>query len=174
MTPTGADRSAFRRLMGRWPTGVSVVTSRSAEGDVGLTVNAFLSVSLEPPQVLISLTHDADTTPVVERERRFAVNLLAYDQRAVSERFALALPPPEKFRGVAVDRSPAGLPLLPNTLGSLECHLTARLPVADHLLLVGEVVDQRFGRDVAPLLFYRSGYAELEAPDRLRLPAPTP
>ena len=78
--------------MSRWATGVSVVTARDGSADAGLTVNAFLSVSLHPPTVLVSLTQDADTTPVIERTGPFAVNFLAADQRALSERFARRRP----------------------------------------------------------------------------------
>ncbi len=74
--PAPVDGAEFRNLMARWATGVSVVTARDGALDAGLTVNALLSVSLAPPSVLVSLTEDADTTPVIERTGLFAVNLL--------------------------------------------------------------------------------------------------
>jgi flavin reductase (DIM6/NTAB) family NADH-FMN oxidoreductase RutF len=174
MTPPPVDPVAFRAFMARWPTGVAVVTAHDGSSDYGLTVNAFLSVSLTPPTVLVSLTQDADTTPVVRRAKAFAVNFLTADQRLLSERFARAIPPDEKFRGLAVDRGSTGAPLLKETLGALECRLTQEIPVGDHLLLIGEVVDQRRGRETSPLLFFRSRYAEAAGPDRLELPPPSP
>ncbi|HXQ79552.1 MAG TPA: flavin reductase family protein, partial [Thermoplasmata archaeon] len=94
-SPPKVDGSEFRNVMARWATGVSVVTARDGPLDAGLTVNAFLSVSLAPPSVLVSLTEDSDTTPVIERTGLFAVNFLAADQRALSERFALPNSPAE-------------------------------------------------------------------------------
>jgi len=168
-TTTAADPGEFRGLMGRWPTGVSVVTAREGPLDAGLTVNALLSISLAPPSILVSLTEDADTTPVVDRTGQFAVNFLAADQRSLSERFALAIPPAEKFVGVPVHRGTTGVALLDGTLGAAECRLVARVPAFDHVLFVGEVVHLERGRDAPPLLFFRSAYAEAEGADRLHL-----
>jgi flavin reductase (DIM6/NTAB) family NADH-FMN oxidoreductase RutF len=168
------DPTTFRRLMGRWATGVSVVTAREGSNDAGLTVNAFLSISLHPPAVLVSLMHDVDSLPVIERSGRFAVNFLAADQRALSERFAQTAPAAEKFRGVPVHRGPNGIPLLDGTLGALECRIASRTPLYDHVFVVGEVEHQELGRDAPPLLFYRSAYGEAETPDRLRIPPGRP
>ena len=122
--------------------------------------------------MLVALTTDADTTPVIEGTGRFAVNLLAHDQRALSERFARTIPPAEKFAGLSFRRGGEGLPLLADTLGSLECDVVQRIPSADHLLLVGTVRRVHFGRDVPPLVFYHSGYAEVEPDARVKLPQP--
>jgi flavin reductase (DIM6/NTAB) family NADH-FMN oxidoreductase RutF len=164
-----ADGAAFRAFMGRWPTGVSVVTARDGPVDAGLTVNAFLSIALAPPSVLVSLTRDADTAPVIERTGLFAVNFLAADQRSLSERFARPTPPAEKFSGLVVHRGRTGLALLDGTLGAIECRVVSRSPTYDHVLLVGEVLYQELGRDTLPLLFFRSAYAEADGTDRLHL-----
>ncbi len=164
------DSLGFRRLMGRWATGVSVVTARDGPTDAGLTVNALLSVSVHPPALLVSLMHDVDTLPVLRRAGAFAASLLAHDQRALSDRFAAAVPPAEKFLGLAVHRGSTGAPLLDGTLGALECRVRAVTPAFDHVLILGEVVGQEVGRDVLPLLFYRSGYAAADEPNSLRLP----
>lgn len=170
--PPSADPAAFRGLMARWATGVAVVTARDGSVDAGLTVNALLSLSLEPPSLLISLGRDADTTPIIERSGRFAVNFLAADQRNLSERFAKAIPPAEKFLNLPLHRGATGAPLLEGTLGAAECRVGAWTPRYDHVLVVGEVVHQELGRDSVPLLFFRSGYAEPAGPEGLRLPAP--
>ncbi len=168
------DSGAFRRGMARWATGVSVVTAREDTVDCGLTVNALLSVSLAPPSLLVSLSREADTTPRVERSGRFAVNVLAADQRAVSERFARTVRPAEKFLGLAFHRGPGGLALLDGALMRAECRVVSKTPAYDHLLIVGEVVYQELGADAAPLLFYRSGYGETEPSGAVRLPPPRP
>jgi flavin reductase (DIM6/NTAB) family NADH-FMN oxidoreductase RutF len=167
--PPAVEGTAFRRLVARWATGVSVVTARDGDVEGGLTVNAFLSLSLNPPAVLVSLMQDVDTLPLIERSRRFAVNILAADQRSLSHRFAGTVPPAEKFRGVAVHRGPSGIPLLDGTLGALECRVASLTPTYDHVLTVGEVVGQELGRDAPPLVFFRSAYAEPDGADRLRL-----
>ena len=160
--------------MGRWVTGVSVVTAHDASGDAGLTVNALLSVSLAPPSVLVSLSHDADTLPVVERGGHFGASFLAAGQRAVSERFARTLPSAEKFAGIPVHRAPHGSPLVDGSLGALECRVVTRVPAFDHVLLVGEVEYEEVGPDDAPLAFFHSEYAEADGPERLRLPVRHP
>ena len=167
-TPAIAPAS-FRAVMGRWATGVSVVTSRAGAEDAGLTVNALLSVALEPPSVLVSLQRDVDTLPVLRRSGVFAVNLLGAKQRSLSERFARTAPSEEKFREVALHRGSTGAPLLDGALACLECRLVSMTPAFDHVLVVGEVVRIEEGADDAPLLFFRGRYAEAEAADRLRL-----
>jgi flavin reductase (DIM6/NTAB) family NADH-FMN oxidoreductase RutF len=163
---------AFRRFMGRWATGVSVVTSHLDGVDVGMTVNALLSVTLDPPTILVSLQEAADSTPIVERSGIFAAILLANDQRAISERFAKPLPVEEKFHGVAVHRGRTGAPLLDGGLGAIECRVTRVLPVGDHRLIVGQVVAVENGRDGPPLLFYRSQYPEVDLAAGLKTPSP--
>ena len=175
MTPAtddGADPMAFRALMSRWTTGVSVVTAHDGTEDAGLTVNAFLSVSLHPPSVLVSLTKDVDTLPVIRRSGRFAVNVLAGDQRALSDRFASTRPSAEKFRDLAVHRSPSGLALLDGTLGALECRVVDLHDAFDHVLVVGEVERQEGSREGPPLVYYHSGYAEVDDEGHVRLPLP--
>ncbi|HTW39717.1 MAG TPA: flavin reductase family protein [Thermoplasmata archaeon] len=167
--PPPVDASAFRTLMSRWATGVSVVTAHAAGHDAGLTVNALLSVSLAPPALLVSLSNDVDTLPLIERAGRFGVTFLSAEQRSLSERFAQTLPSDEKFRGVAVHRGPGGSALLDGGLAALECRLLSRTPMFDHTLVVGEVVHTEVGIERTPLLFYRSGYAESDGSDRLRL-----
>jgi 3-hydroxy-9,10-secoandrosta-1,3,5(10)-triene-9,17-dione monooxygenase reductase component len=167
-SPTPAE---FRRFMGRWATGVTVVTAHDGEVDAGLTVNAFLSVSLTPPSVLVSLTQEVDTLPVIERSGWFGVSFLAADQREWSERFARTDPPAAKFRGVGIHRAPHGSPLLDGTLGGLECRVVTRTPAQDHVLLIGEVGFLENGRDGLPLLYFQSAYAEPDPPHRLRLSA---
>jgi 3-hydroxy-9,10-secoandrosta-1,3,5(10)-triene-9,17-dione monooxygenase reductase component len=151
--------------MARWATGVSVVTAHGGAGDFGLTVNAFLSVSLAPPQLLVSLSHDADTTPVVAESGRFTVNLLTEAQRPVSERFAKAIPGPEKFAGLPFERGRGEVLRLTGALASLECRVAGAFDVADHRLVVGEVDGLEVGPEARPLLFFQSRYAGV-APGR--------
>ncbi len=172
MTPADRariDPARFRGVFARWATGVSVVTAHGPTGDAGLTVNALLSVSLDPPSVLVSLSNGADTLPVVDESRHFGVSFLSADQRDLSERFARAVPSAEKFPGVGLHRGPHGSPLLDGAIGALECRLATRTPAFDHTLLLGEVVHLESGPDRAPLVYFHSGYAIPDGPERLRL-----
>jgi flavin reductase (DIM6/NTAB) family NADH-FMN oxidoreductase RutF len=155
--------------MSQWATGVSVVTAHDADADAGLTVNGLLSVSLAPPSLLVSIANDTDTLPLIGRSGYFGASILTAAQRAVSERFARALPSVEKFGGIPIHRGPHGSPLVDGSLGTLECRVLSRTAVFDHTLVVGEVVHAESGPDAVPLVYYHSGYAEPDAPDRLRL-----
>jgi 3-hydroxy-9,10-secoandrosta-1,3,5(10)-triene-9,17-dione monooxygenase reductase component len=108
---------------------------------------------------LVSLSSDADSTPVVERTGRFAVNLLSSRQRLLSERFAQTLPSPQKFDGVGVRTSPGGLPWILGALGTLDCEVVEVHRVADHVLIVGRVSTLELGGDEAPLVFYQGKYS---------------
>ncbi len=156
-----ADPNAFRRLMGRWPTGVAIVTTRTSTADYGLTVNGLLSVSLHPPSLLVSLGDDADSSPVVAQSRVFVANFLTDQQRSISELFARPIPPEEKFRDLPLHRGRTGAAILDGSLGALECRVISEFRAADHRLFVGEVVAQELGADAAPLVFHRSRYTAL-------------
>ncbi len=168
--PPSPDPSRFRRLMARWATGVSVVTARENGRDRGLTVNAFLSVSLEPPRILVSIATDADAWPAIQRSRAFAVSVLAAGQRGISQRFASRASPEEKFAGIDLHRGATGVALLDGTLAVFECHVEQEISAGDHVLVLGSVVALEEGVDAPPLVFYRSGYATAEPNERLRLP----
>jgi flavin reductase (DIM6/NTAB) family NADH-FMN oxidoreductase RutF len=147
--------------MGRWPTGVAIVTTRDGTMDYGLTVNGLLSVSLRPPALLVSLGEDADSCAAVARSRVFVANFLTVQQQAISERFALSLAPGEKFRDLALHRGATGAAILDGSLGALECRVISEFQVSDHRLFVGEIVAQELGADSAPLVFHRSRYTVL-------------
>jgi 3-hydroxy-9,10-secoandrosta-1,3,5(10)-triene-9,17-dione monooxygenase reductase component len=164
-----SDPASFRSAMARWATGVSVVTAHAGEEDAGLTVNALLSVSLEPPSLLVSLQRDVDTLPVLRRSGAFAVNFLGASQRSLSERFARAVPSREKFEGLPVRRGLSGAPLLEGGLASLECRVVSATELFDHVLVVGRVERIEEGPDASPLLFFRGAYAEDDGAGRLRL-----
>jgi 3-hydroxy-9,10-secoandrosta-1,3,5(10)-triene-9,17-dione monooxygenase reductase component len=164
------EPARFRQLMARWATGVSVVTARDGDRDRGLTVNAFLSVSLDPPRVLVSISTDADAWPAIHHSGAFAVSVLAATQQGLSQRFASRVSPEEKFAGVDLHRGTAGVARLDGAIATFECQVDQEIPAGDHMLILGRVVAVEEGADLPPLLFYRSGYAEAEPDDLLRLP----
>jgi len=154
------DPDLFRSVLGRFATGVTIITARDGTGrDHGMTVSAFSSLSLDPPLVLVCIGNDATMAPVMAAAGSFAVSILSDRQESLSRRFAGKL----DDRFADVPRSPGvhGNVLLDDVLASLECRIVARHPAGDHVIVVGEV-EAGHVRDGRPLLYYRGGYAQLE------------
>lgn len=154
------DPDSFRAVLGRFASGVTVVTARDHDGrDVGMTVSAFCSVSLDPPLVLVCIDRTARMEPLLADATPFAVNILAAGQEALSRRFSG--PDQNRFEGVGFIRTQGGIALLEEVLAHLECRVACRHPGGDHTIVVGQVESATVRPD-APLLYYRSGYAQLE------------
>jgi flavin reductase (DIM6/NTAB) family NADH-FMN oxidoreductase RutF len=150
------ENNELRRIMGHFATGVTVITTISKEGvPYGLTANAFMSVSLEPPLLLISVDKKADSYPHFEQSRVFNINILRDDQEGLSRRFAVS--GGNKFEGVAYHRAANNVPILEDTLAHIECRLYAAYDGGDHTLYLGEILEAET-REGRPLLFYRGGY----------------
>ena len=154
------DQSTFRATLGRFASGITVITARDSDGrDVGMTVSAFSSLSLDPPLVLICIDNGASVAPVLEHCERFAVNVLSDEQEPLSRRFSEK--EIDRFEGVAYHRGQLDLALLDGALANLECQVHARYPGGDHTILVG-AVEATSVREGHPLLYYRGGYAQLD------------
>lgn len=147
----------FRSALGVFATGVTIVTTRDAEGrDVGLTANSFNSVSLDPPMVLWSLAKNSRSLPAFIEASHFAVHVLAANQEELSLRFATR--GAEKFSGLDVERSARQVPLLKGCSARFVCRTAFRHEAGDHLIFVGEV--EAFDHsDLAELLFHRGRYS---------------
>jgi 3,4-dihydroxy-2-butanone 4-phosphate synthase len=153
----------MRNVMGHFATGVSVVTARDGEGaPVGTTANAISSVSLDPPLLLACLARGSETLAAVRESGRFAVNILAADQRHHSDRFAK--------KGSAVgahevefDDHELGVPVLPGALATIACAVEAMYPAGDHEIVVGVAHHLEHREpDAKPLLFYRGSYSDIQ------------
>ncbi len=154
------DPDLFRSVLGRFASGVTIVTTRDAEErDHGMTVSAFCSVSLEPPLVLVCIGHDATMHPLVGTLDHFAINILRHDQEALSRRFASK--DLQRFEGIGFTRGESAVALLDGVLGWLECRTETRHDAGDHTILIGRVEAAHAGEG-RPLLYYRGGYAQLE------------
>lgn len=150
------DKNELRRVMGHFATGVTVITTISDQGTpYGLTANAFMSVSLEPPLLLISVDKKAESYPYFEQSKVFTINVLRDDQEGLSRRFAVS--GGNKFEGIAFHRGANNVPVLNDTLAHIECQLYATYDGGDHTLYVGEILEAET-REGRPLLFYRGGY----------------
>ena len=159
------DALRFRDVMGRFATGVSVVTVLEGERPQGITVNAFSSVSLQPALVMVALDRRRFITPMVRAAGRYAVNVLGSVQQALSDCFAHAPVSPgrEAFCGATWHLGPNGLPLIDGAIATLECTVVETFSAGDHDLFIGRVdalEDER--PDVEPLLYYRRRYLRVE------------
>jgi len=157
--PDDPERTAFRRALSRYPTGVTVVTACAAGGAaVGITVNSFASVSLHPPLILWSLGEDSANAAAFLAAGRFAVNVLASDQEALARRFARS--DAQQAEQAQFCEAREGVPVIGEALSIFECVREAVHPGGDHHILIGRV--ERFSsRPGRPLLFHEGGFGGL-------------
>jgi flavin reductase (DIM6/NTAB) family NADH-FMN oxidoreductase RutF len=145
---------AFRDTLGMFATGIAVVATRAANGDpIGLTVNSFNSVSLDPPLIVWSMARHLPSLPVFEACEYYSVNVLAADQEHLSQLFASRAD--DKFAGIDIDEGLYGVPLLRDCCARFECRNITRHPGGDHLVFLSEVV--RFDREERPPLIFHGG-----------------
>ncbi len=153
----------FRKAMGRFATGVTVITV-DQQGEVhGMTANAFTSVSLDPMLVLICVDYRARTHAHLHARKRFGVNVLRGDQQAISEYYARSSETHQhaEIVGAHFDRTPHGTPVLRGALAYLECNVRKAEKAGDHTIFIAEVEDVVV-RDGEPLLYFRSKYRRID------------
>ncbi|SRR5579885_708155 len=156
------DSRAFRRALGTFPTGVAVVTAVMEDAKpMGITVNSFTAVSLDPPLVLWCLNRSSDRFAVFSAARPFVINVLGAVHESVSAR--LARPGAHVLDGLALTPTALGPPALADALAVFECAQEAVYPGGDHAILVGRVVRFSSRGDGEPLVFYRGRYGALPA-----------
>lgn len=161
-----ADPRAFRNALGQYGTGVAVITALAGDRPVGMTVNSFAAVSLDPPLVLWSVRNDSGRAGAFLEAEGFTVNVLASDQVAVAGAVAATRTEGSAFDEFAWAPGRGGVPLVEGALARLECTLHAVLDGGDHRILVGRV-EQCSVAEAEPLLFVQGGYATAAA-----LPSP--
>jgi flavin reductase (DIM6/NTAB) family NADH-FMN oxidoreductase RutF len=155
----------FRRTLGQFATGVTVVTVVTPDGSVhGMTANAFTSVSLAPPLVLVCVGHGARTHELLPQRGRFGINVLREEQEAWARFFASTeqkLDAAERL-GVKLRFTAGGAALLEDTLAQMECTLAASHIAGDHTIFVGQVENATAGAG-RPLLFFGGRFRRMEA-----------
>lgn len=157
------DSRAFRKALGRFPTGVTVLGVRAGGRQHAMTANSFTSVSLDPPLVLVCVARHAVMHGLILEAGRWAVSVLGADQEAASRAFA--------HRGDATERLAVighhagvltGAPLISGSLAAIECATTTTYPAGDHTIVVGEVLTAGVARPSGPaLVFHRGDYSPL-------------
>ncbi len=155
------NAETFKAVMGQWPSGVTVVTTRDAEGPGGMTASSFSSVSLEPPLISICVARHLRMHERIADSGIFAVNILSKDRVEDGLRFAGMLPDvTDRFAGIETHTAATGAPLLPATLAWVDCRLWARYEGGDHSIFVGEVMQAGIDRSAAPLLYHSRSWGQ--------------
>ena len=159
MSASGVEPARFRQLLGRFATGVTVVTTRAPDGrPLGMTASSVASVSLDPPLLLVCVAHDHDMHEALHAATGFVVNVLAADQEAISRRFAEE--EEDRFDGLGYHENKQRLPVLDGVLAHIECTKQSAVAAGDHTVFLGLVTGGAV-TDRRPLLYYRGGYANL-------------
>jgi flavin reductase (DIM6/NTAB) family NADH-FMN oxidoreductase RutF len=153
------DQEEFRRVLGHFAAGVTVVTTVGEDGTpYGLTATAFTSVSLEPPLVLVCVDKRSESHPHFHCSRVFAVNFLAVDHEHLSRRFAMS--GGDKFSELAFHTGVTGAPVLAGVLGHLECKTVDIVEAGDHTIFLGQA-EAAGARDGEPLVYFRGAYRRI-------------
>jgi len=167
--PPSLDSQAYREVLGRFATGVTVVSTLeqtdSGAQPWGTTVNSFTGVSLEPPLVLVSIGRDRAIHPIIERTRRFGVNVLGEGSQVLSDCFAGAPSsmPKESFCGAHWEPSTSGLPLLEQAIAFVGCEVERVLEAGDHTIYIAHVLEAMTPDEPGwPLLYFRRRYLRIE------------
>jgi flavin reductase (DIM6/NTAB) family NADH-FMN oxidoreductase RutF len=152
-----ADPRAFRDALGRFATGITVITTQTPDGPVGFTANSFAAVSLDPPLVLWSPARASQRFAVFAQAAFYTIHVLGADQQEMSARFHRG---GGGFDGLDLQAAPEGMPILPGVLARFDCAQHATHDGGDHLIVVGRVIRAAFGAGM-PLVFSQGGYATL-------------
>jgi flavin reductase (DIM6/NTAB) family NADH-FMN oxidoreductase RutF len=151
----------FKKALQLWASGVTVVTTQSRKfGVQGMTVTAFSSVSVSPPQVLVCINDSADTGAGIEESRCFAVNVLSSEQQDVSNQFAGGSSQQQRFENTTWEPGITGAPILTDSIMSLDCKVVEKVRAGTHWIIIGEVQDT-IRRPGDPLLYYCGNYRQL-------------
>ncbi|HVT45195.1 MAG TPA: flavin reductase family protein [Thermoanaerobaculia bacterium] len=153
------DEASFRRAMGQFACGVTVVTTEHQGILFGMTVASFASLSLDPPMLLVCLETSVKTLEAIVQSGRFGVSILRDTQEAVSAQFASRTD--DRFAGIAIRRGELGVPLLAESLATIECLLHKEVQAGDHSIVIGDVMHATL-HEGQPLVYFRSAYWRLE------------
>lgn len=157
------DARLFRNTLGHFATGITIITATGEENQfVGLTANAFSSLSLDPPLILVCIDKGSSTVPVFTKGRPFVVNILQEGQEAECWKFAKK--GEDKFSQTAYQLSDAGVPVLDSNLATIHCTVHELLEGGDHYILTGLVHDVSYDEAKQPLLFFRGKVKTLNEP----------
>ncbi len=149
------EAQEFRRVLGHFPTGVTVITAHGEDGPIGMAANSFTSVSLDPPLVLICPAKSSTTWPLIRVARRFCANILAQNHADICRQFAQT--EGDRFAGVSRHERPFG-PALDEAVAWIECEVDAEYDAGDHQIVVARVDAIQSADEAEPLVFFRGAF----------------
>jgi flavin reductase (DIM6/NTAB) family NADH-FMN oxidoreductase RutF len=156
------DNQEFKNALKMWASGVAVVTANSDQGEQGMTVTSFTSVSMDPAQVLVCLNGETETGAIIASGDAFAVNVLSAEQEQVSNEFAGGSSMAERFKNVAWQKGGLNLPIFDESLVSMECTLVEKVKAGSHWILIGEIQNTQV-KAGDPILYFNSSYVRVKA-----------
>lgn len=157
------DPDVFRQAMRSWATGVTVVTATHNHIRHGMTVSSFTSLSVTPPQVLVAISHNTRTHPLIVNSGFFGVTLLSAEQQELSDRFAGRIAEEaDRFEGLTTFNLVSGVPLLSNGLAHVDCRVVHSLDSGGHTIFVGEVLAAQSSSVENPLVYFNRQYRKLQ------------
>ncbi len=161
MSEADFDKTEFRKTLGQFATGVTIITTLSESGKAaGVTASSFNSLSMNPPMILWSLNKSAYSLPAFQHTKYFNVHVLGAGQDALSNCFAKH--GSDKFNDIKTSKGLGGIPILPKYAALFECETAHHYEGGDHIIIVGEVL--KFGsNNTTPLVFHGGGYAGLDS-----------
>jgi 3-hydroxy-9,10-secoandrosta-1,3,5(10)-triene-9,17-dione monooxygenase reductase component len=157
------DENVFRRVLGQFATGVTIVTASDGDEPAGVAANSFTSVSMDPPLVLFCVGRTSSTWPRIERAHKFAVNILGDHQEELSRLFATK--GADRFAATEWHIGVGGSPVLDECIAYLDCEFWAEYDGGDHIIVVGRVLDLGVTHDAGPLVFYQGQYGRFTMPE---------
>ena len=153
----GPDADLLRHVLGHYPTGVAVITAHTEHGPVGMSMNSFTSLSLQPPLVLFCPSATSTTWPALRAVGKIAINVLSAGQEALSRKFATRAV--DRFSDASWSVGQNGAPLLHDALGWLECTVCSEAPAGDHTVVIAEIERMNVHWEITePLVFFRGRY----------------
>lgn len=152
----------FKNAMAQWASGVTIVTTQWNGEKFGLTASSFTSISLDPPLVSVALANSLYTLALMQQSGLFAVSLLASDQIDLGMRFAGMIPDiVDRFDGIDYTVAVTGCPIIPGSLGWLDCRVYHSFEAGDHTVFIGQVLEANAREDGKPLLYYNRDWRHL-------------
>jgi flavin reductase (DIM6/NTAB) family NADH-FMN oxidoreductase RutF len=149
----------FKEIMRRYPTGITIASCRLGDLNYGVTMNSFISISLNPPLIGVFVTKGTTASKYLTESKRFVINILAEDQEYLAVRFSSGNPL-NRFQGIEFIESEYG-PIINNTIAYLACELYATIDIADNVLIIGIVKNGKIVSDKKPLIYFMRKYIKL-------------
>ena len=155
------DPVAFRRVLGHFASGITVVAAQAGDRCVGFTCQSFTSVSLDPPLIAFFVRLESSAWKLIREAGTFAVSVLSHDQQNIARIFGI--PGADKFRDLAVTTSPNGSPLIDGAIAWLDCDVEQVFSAGDHDGVIGRVTSLAHVNNASPLLYFRGGYGTFKS-----------